>query len=213
MLPVPFLAPKFKATPAPDLVVTAFHHPYNWFDPTNAQELRRLLEDQSDVIVTGHEHSADTYSRTGLSGEQNDYIEGGVLQENGVPNTSAFNVVVIDFDKVEQAQYHFEWTGELYETVSPVVRRQFVRNRNRLKNEFLLNPVFEEVLNNADIAFSHPQKEHVTLEEVFLYPDCVETEERQSRTDPRSSSGKEMAKSTTRVVPGKELIRAGFELM
>ena len=81
-LPVSFLAPKFVATPAPDLVVTAFHHPYNWFEPTNGKDLRKLLEAQSDLIITGHEHSADTYTKTGLSGEQNDYIEGGVLQEN-----------------------------------------------------------------------------------------------------------------------------------
>jgi hypothetical protein len=211
MLPVQFLAPKFKAAPAPDLVVTAFHHPYNWFDPTNAQALRNLLEEQSDVIVTGHEHSADTYTKTGLSGEQNEYIEGGVLQENDSPNTSAFNVVLIDIYTAEQALHHFEWNGDLYETVSPVVSRASVRNRNRLRNEFLLNPKFEEVLNDADTAYSHPQKEHVTLEDVFLYPDCIEMEDKQSRPETRpgtrpSGSGKELAKSTTRVVPGKELI-------
>ncbi|MBA4067301.1 MAG: hypothetical protein C0501_27050 [Isosphaera sp.] len=206
MLPVPYLAPRFKTAPAPDLVVTAFHHPYNWFDPTNATALRKLLEEQSDVIVTGHEHSADTYTKTGLSGEQNDYIEGGVLQENGDPSTSAFNVILIDFDSADQTLHHFEWTGGIYETVSPVVSRPFVRNRNRLKNEYLLKPKFDELLNHADTAYSHPKKEHVTLEDVFLYPDCIESEDKQTRPESPAAAGKVVTRSTTRVVPGKELI-------
>lgn len=51
--------------------------------------------------------------QAGLSGEQNDYIEGRVLQENCDPTNSSFNVVMIDFDEVEQALYHFEWRGKL----------------------------------------------------------------------------------------------------
>lgn len=211
MLPVPFLTSRFKGGAVPDVVVTTLHHPYNWFEPNNAHALRRLLEEGSDVIITGHEHAADTYAKTGLSGEQNDYIEGGVLQENGDPKTSAFNVILIDFEASAQVLHHFEWTGELYEVVSPVVDRPFVRNRNRLKNEFVLKPDFEGLLNDADTAYSHPQKEHITLEDIFLYPDFIHLDSRQPQTEPRQTeswphSSREIVRSTTRLVVGKELL-------
>jgi UDP-2,3-diacylglucosamine pyrophosphatase LpxH len=219
MLPIPFLAPHFGSEQAPDLAVSAFHHPYNWFEPNNAHALRELLEAASDVIVTGHEHAAATYTKTGLLGEQNDYVEGGVLQENGDAKTSAFNVIIVEFATSTQVLHHFEWTGSLYETVSPAVERPFVRNKNRLKNEFLLDTSFEEQLNDADTAYSHPQKEHVTLDDIFLYPDCLELQEKQSRATTRAVQMREQKKSTTRsvavieqskstthLVRGKELI-------
>src|SRR5206468_3838299 len=64
MLPLKYLAERFPVQDNPAVAVTAIHHPYNWFEPENARALRKLLEESSDVILTGHEHSSSTYVKT-----------------------------------------------------------------------------------------------------------------------------------------------------
>src|SRR5207237_475958 len=117
--------------------------------------------ESSDVILTGHEHSAGTYTKTGLTGESNQYVEGGVLQENGDPTSSAFNVIVIDVAAQTQQLSNFAWTGELYECVNEVVAQPFIRNKYRLKGEFELAAEFEEQLNDPEATFTHPHKERI----------------------------------------------------
>ena len=193
MLPVPFLAKKFVTDRVPDVVITALHHPYNWFEPRNANALRKLLDETSDIIVTGHEHDPNAYAKTGAAGEQNDYVEGGVLQESGDNESSSFNTIVIDLDASEQQLRHFIWSDAQYETVNDVVTRDFVRNKNRLKNEFILLDEFETVLDDSEAVCSHPHKDRVGLSDVFLYPDFAELDEKRSR-------------SSNSVVYGKHLI-------
>jgi predicted MPP superfamily phosphohydrolase len=64
-----------------DLVVSLFHHPYNWLESVNARAFRTSIERNSDLILTGHEHEFDQYVKTNrVSGETNEYIEGAVLR-------------------------------------------------------------------------------------------------------------------------------------
>lgn len=208
MLPVKYLASRFASGQTADMALTTFHHPYNWFEPNNAQLFRKLVEETSDIIVTGHEHTSNTFTKTGSAGEQNDYIEGGVLQENADPMTSSFNVILVDLPATSQILYHFEWNGELYESANEVVPRAFVRNKNRLKNEFKLNPEFEELLNDADTAYSHPQKDRVGLDDIFLYPDCLELDEKHSKSMSRVVSNRELI---THILKKQKVIISGAE--
>jgi hypothetical protein len=192
-LPAQYLAAKFATSVAPAVTITTLHHPYNWFEPNNGRALRRLLEESSDLILTGHEHATSSYTKTGSVGEQNEYVEGGVLQENGDPSASSFNVLVVDLAAGTQEVHHFAWSGELYECVNEVVPQPFVRNKYRLKGEFELRPEFEESLNDPDATYTHPHKDRILLDDIFIYPDVVELDEKHSKT-------------TTRVIYGRDLI-------
>lgn len=99
--PVKSIKSLVTGAPDADIAVAVVHHPFNWYWTDNARELRTLLEDNADLILTGHEHVAGAYSKRTETGEQNEYLEGGVLQEQGQADTSSFNVVV--FDTVAQA--------------------------------------------------------------------------------------------------------------
>ena len=193
MLPVTYLADHFPVSPEPAVAITAIHHPYNWFEPNNGRALRRLIEECSDVILTGHEHSATTYTKTGLTGEQNEYIEGGVLQESGDPASSTFNVIVIDLASETQEIRTFVWNGALYEFVNDVSPQPFIRNKFRLRGEFELADGFEDELNDPEATYMHPQKDRIRLDDIFIYPDVVELDEKHSKT-------------ATRVVHGRDLI-------
>jgi 3',5'-cyclic AMP phosphodiesterase CpdA len=41
-----------------NICASVFHHPYNWLDANNYRALKDAVEQTSDLVFTGHEHSA-----------------------------------------------------------------------------------------------------------------------------------------------------------
>lgn len=158
------------------LVVSMFHHPYNWLEASNARSFRRIVEQTSDVILTGHEHDPSLFSkRTRASKTQTDYLEGGVLQDPEDMERSVFNVLIIDFVQQKEKHYKLEWKVDLYASDAAGTEwADFQRNRRRLRTEFEISDRFFETLTNAGAAFTHPRKDRVLLDDVFVEPDVEE---------------------------------------
>ena len=53
--PVRMIKDRVAAAPAL-IAVAVIHHPFNWYWPENGRELRTFLEDNADLVLTGHEH-------------------------------------------------------------------------------------------------------------------------------------------------------------
>lgn len=176
LFPVELLRSDKDASPAANLVITILHHPYNWFEATNARDLRDEVEKTSDIILTGHEHDVDHYRKDRINGGRTEYLEGAVLQDSTNPNMSMFNVLVIDLDEQIQTVHTFSWDSRdgRYEPEGAPVPVPFQRNLYRLRNEFLLEESFEEFLRDAGAEFTHPEKERIFLDDLFVYPDLRE---------------------------------------
>ena len=144
--PMRMVKERIAAAPPADLVVALLHHPFNWYSPDNARELRQCLEDHADIILTGHEHVSGAYRRQMSTGEQNEYLEGGVLQDSDQPNNSSFNVVLLDIDKKEQQTHHFLWRGDLYSSEGEPYWRPFERNKRLTRTQFQFSDEFGEWL-------------------------------------------------------------------
>lgn len=43
------------------LKITFFHHPLSWLEPNNSKELRNILRENNQIIITGHEHINDSF--------------------------------------------------------------------------------------------------------------------------------------------------------
>jgi hypothetical protein len=174
LMPVAVLQNRLTKNNPASVVLTAIHHPYKWYEPNNSRALKEVLESSSDVIFTGHEHVAESYTKTGSMGEHNEYIEAGPLQENGSPENSEFNVVAIDTGTQSYVVNHFAWEDDMYQLVNDPVGRPFIRNNSRLQREFDLQPDFARELNETDTPFQHPFKDPVTLDDIFVYPNFRE---------------------------------------
>ena len=72
-----------------------FHHPYGWLPANNARDLRKHVEENSDILLTGHEHEGCAYAKEAFTGENITYLEGGVLQDIR-ENVSTFNVMLVE---------------------------------------------------------------------------------------------------------------------
>lgn len=153
-----------------DVVITVFHHPYGWFGPQK-NEFRAAVESTSDIVLTGHEHYP--HVRESETAEvRNTYIEGGVLQGHGEDEPSSFNAVVFDVGEESYEATTYEWVDgdRLYRRATTSVGR-FVKNRGRFKHDFRFSSEFEVLLADAGAAYTHPRKDGLTLDDIFIYPD------------------------------------------
>jgi len=151
-----------------DLVLTIFHHPYNWLQPENARAFKKIVETTSDVVLTGHEHDGDAYAKVSTAGATTNYVEGAALQASGVDN--GFNFVKIDLGARVYQVYEFRWAKDMYSTKAPS-SLPFTRNQNLLEHRFVNNQSFKKSLEDVGTPFSHPVKSELRLRDVFVYPD------------------------------------------
>jgi Calcineurin-like phosphoesterase len=158
----------------PHLVVTMFHHPYNWFNPTTARSLRSSIDSISDIILTGHEHVSLQYSKIYSDQGNVEYIEGGVLQESGSPDSSTFNAISVDLELKEYTAFEFKLDGKCMYMPQKLGTKQFLRNKQRLQSDFTLNSSFAKTLHDPGATYSHPYKDPLLLEDFFIYPSLRE---------------------------------------
>lgn len=170
--PSQLLAPLWlhtDTTEPADLVLTLFHHPYNWLEPINAKEFRSLVERSSDIVMTGHEHVAEQYRKTTLQGATSEYFEGAVLQDGDRPE-SGFNVIVLDLDRRECQVTLYGWQDDHYAVQDQGAWRPFERSKERRRSSFETSEAFAECLRDAGAKFSHPHKSTIQLADIFVYP-------------------------------------------
>lgn len=168
-------------TPA-DLIITLFHHPYNWYDPINAKEFRRQVERSSDLVMTGHEHVSEQYSKQTIRGEKNEYFEGAVLQGHPAEG-SGFNIVVIDLDRHECRVALYGWQDDYYAAQEEGEWRLFGRGNRHNSRPFEPTETFAAKLADAGVAFTHPRKTILRLPDIFVYPDLQDQPQAKEKSD------------------------------
>ena len=156
-----------------DVSISLIHHPQSWFENSNGRMLKKELEKISDIILTGHEHDGNYFKKIDSNNGNEEFIEGDVLQESASIKNSGFFLLELDLESKTQNIYHFKWESEskYYKNISETRKIGFLRNINRLKNEYVLKNDFESVLNDAGAKYSHPYKDNIELDDIFIYPD------------------------------------------
>jgi hypothetical protein len=141
-----------------------------------AEALMKHVEAVSDVILTGHEHDPTYQVRSGVSGEKNQYIEGGVLQGSLDEAMSTFNVLLLDLETKKQKFFTVEWDGEMYVPTlgSDEDWNELQVNKLLARRDFEVSERFEEYLEDPGVSLFHPMKGDLKLSEVFVYPNLRE---------------------------------------
>jgi hypothetical protein len=150
-----------------DYAVTVFHHPYTWLEPNNSRNLRRRVESNSDLILTGHEHDGDSFIKIDRQGEETGYVEGAALQATG---DTGFNVALVDFETNTNQIYRYVWSDGLYRP-EPAKAYIFTRKQSLVRDHFENNAEFLRKLHDLGTGFMHPRKKDLTLRDMFIYPD------------------------------------------
>jgi Calcineurin-like phosphoesterase len=157
-------------------VISAFHHPYNWLSPSSLRPFRRMVEGNSSIVLTGHEHARDrsiSFRPEALTSTS--YIEGAALQENAAPSLSAFNLMLIDTEANKQQFHHFSWDGERYRPLVATDEWEALPlHLHKSSREFEIRPAFREWLDDAGFPSANKTGKKRLLSEVFLYPQLIE---------------------------------------
>jgi hypothetical protein len=169
------------------LIVSVFHHPYKWFEVNNSREFLRAIEANSDLVITGHEHSSDVYTKD-RSEEISTYVEGGALHDPDFD--SEFAIIKVDSIAKKQTVVRFRWQTDLY-TQSTQLEKPLVRNPAILAGRLESTDGFRHFLDDPGIGFTHPRKTTLSLSNLYVYPDL------------RLRS---LGRKSTETVPGDQLI-------
>jgi hypothetical protein len=153
-----------------DLVISVLHHPYPWFTTVNRTELKKFLEKNSDIILTGHEHIESKEILINFTEKTTEYITGDVLFDSNGSITSGFNIIEIDLQNQFQKISNYKWEGDIYARHNSTEWFSYKRNLSLSKKHFELTSQFENFISDVGAKFYHPIKEPLLLSDIFIYP-------------------------------------------
>lgn len=162
-----------------DLTVILLHHPVNWFDDATQRPLREALESAETICLFGHEHepSARMIQPFNVQGEMPTLmLDGGVLQQKGMPAHSSFNFLEINLAEGRIVVNKVALTSGAYANVETVQRdikgKQYsLRKRTKIRQR-TLDWAEQHELQLFKGAGSNP-----TLRDLYVSPEVDDVEE------------------------------------
>jgi hypothetical protein len=152
-------------------VVFVMHHPLNWLDHENARALAQLAATNADLFLMGHEHelvgqlSTDLYTGNGVA-----VMKGHVLFHSSGSEDSGFHVVHLDPD-MGFITYAYRWSDTKYEPweqkSTPDYSPWCTGNGN---GKLALSLKVMQTLDSVGANFTHRKKDHLTLQDLFVWP-------------------------------------------
>lgn len=169
-----------------NLVISIFHHHYDWMTPgndSNKERFRKHIMQTSDMVLYGHEHTPSSFQiKDHYEGEVINEFEGGALclDRQGCPRRSSFNSFVVDLDACECTLRSYDFTDGLY---SLKKEKTVDLSRERKTDEFRHNPDYLRSLKKMSIPIHNSENVKMTLDEFFVYPDLERMNTRQLKVD------------------------------
>lgn len=151
-----------------DIVVSVFHHPTSWFSPHTDNNNKKQFEEHllkiSNIVLCGHEHSNTTRKFVSLnSSDEFIYLEGTTFLNK---NQSGFNFIALDSNDFSGNCISYEITSNDYVEKSS---NPFKLNHSR--TDVNISDEFYDTINNISIPIKHSSVEHLTLADIFVFPD------------------------------------------
>lgn len=202
--------PAPEAVNANRLTITLLHHPYPWLQTENHRHVRQEIEHTSDIILAGHEHVADAYSKRTIRSERNEYIEGGMLQEDSRGPETGFNILVVDPSVGRVRTSIYSWNQTFYSLAHNGKWVSLDRSLSRQTLPFRNTANFLRELKDPGANFYHPAKENLEIIDFFVYPDC---KDRSYTTQSRDDSAIDIqgVDVLAKVIENKEVLFSGNE--
>jgi len=159
-------------SPSKCITVSIFHHTTSWLNPNNIkQDFESHILKTSQIILCGHEHTHTGQSISEWDSKDSiEYIEGGALQYG---DTSEYSLILIDNETLSFNVHTFEYEhrSKTYEENVLKSKKDGVIKIGYSNYEPVVNDEFLSSLQKMPLPISHPYKNEITLNDVFVYPD------------------------------------------
>lgn len=172
------VAERNEAAQTSDYVISVFHHPYNWMPAATFRRFKDLVEESSDLVMTGHEHEADHFQKYSFkSKEVNDYLEGAVFQEHGRDDRAGFHAIFVDLVSQRQRIISFTWNEKRFiSESSEIMWVPYKRGSRSGKRDFDLCADFSKWLEDPGASYQHPAKPDLRLSDIYVFPNLKQFE-------------------------------------
>jgi GTPase SAR1 family protein len=158
-----------------DFVVSVFHHPSSWISQGVQKSFAHHVESLSDLMLTGHEHEADSFSLSRARGDNVTFVEGAAFQEHRESQYSGFNAVWVDLASQTRKAVTYAWVEDHFEPeTSHNPWLQFKRGGLVAKRDFVLTDEYDKFLDDPGANYAHPSGQPLTVHNLFVYPDAHE---------------------------------------
>lgn len=165
--------------PEDELSIVMMHHPNGWLSNGNANATNATMNGIADVILTGHEHTPSSYTRSSPE-ERNHYFEGAVLNSPHEGGTPSFNTALLDLAESKQRVSLWQLSDGIFMKTRTDAWQPFHKNKRRHQSHFTITPAWSEFLSDPGAGYSHRNKEQLSIDDIYVLPD-VEHEDRNGK--------------------------------
>jgi len=152
-----------------NITVSLFHHPLHWLQHQNMRSFKELINSTSNIVMTGHEHTHSITKEAKIDRKEHiEYLEAGALQDSKDINCSSFNLLNLNLVDNKQDILEFSWNSNSYERKNEYYDIALPFSK---KSIYPLKEIYKKQLNTLGLKVTHPTKENITLEDIFIYPD------------------------------------------
>lgn len=176
------------AAPDCDAKIAVMHHPYAWINQAARNSLLRSIEETSSLVLTGHEHVPDGYSKS-RHPARNIYIEAPPLWDRLGDEPSAFTVIRLDLTAQTATIRRATNNGKGFITDTLHSDIDFCNPGGSLTKTHDFTGQFYTTLLTIGYGLTHPSREDITLSDVFIYPTLRELDRDDSEASDRIIAG------------------------
>lgn len=152
--------------------ITATHLPYHWLHQNTYRDFRRLLRQNSEVILTGHEHEGNFGTNVDSETGHTLFIEGAALYPHGNAVESAFICAEIDFATSTICSTVFEWRAAAYQPSLKGSGTMTLKLPGATET-IGISREWDETLRDLGASITHHAKEKIELHDFWVYPEVA----------------------------------------
>lgn len=189
-----------------DLRLAVMHHPFNWYQQRDYQVLRRTLRAHSSVVLTGHEHVPNTGAYIDDMTGASLFFEAPALQPPPGEGEPGYFCHTFDFSAKTVKSTLFTLNAEGVREGEEPSTHSFQLLAEKKGQSLVLSETFIERLRDAGANLTHANKEEVTIDDIFVYPDLQEQVNEPTVLRPISSES-----LVPRIEDGEKILITGEE--
>lgn len=171
------------------LRLALIHHPLNWYAQSTYHDLRKNLRRHCSAILSGHEHLAAAGQVADAEIGTNIYFEADSLNPHESSLVPGYSLMSFEFAKLEVEVNAFRWQSGRFQSMSLRTLSFAEATYGPIERSDLMRD-FECILRDPGGVFTHPDKEEVKLDDVFVFPELIFLD-RKDKDDTRYSVSSE----------------------
>jgi hypothetical protein len=171
-------------SPKPEKInILFFHHPLSWFEPNNQKDIRNYITENFDLIITGHEHVADSFKVT-TENTTSLMVESISFDDPMINDNGFLSFIIRDNDVYIEKHV---WENNSFSVTKTMSKSEVISASSKSLNGLELNLNFYKSLKDIGAGFIHSNQDELYLNDLFVYPNINIQSENNDRLKSKSA--------------------------